>query len=252
MKVLIIEDEEHNANRLQKIIKGIRKEVDIIGVLPTITESIAFLKTNRTIDLILMDIRLSDGLSFEIFSEVEIKTPIIFTTAYDEYMLDAFKVNSLDYLLKPIEPTELSDALDKLDRVKTYYKSEEAILNMLDFFKGQNKQYRSRFLIPFRDGYKTVQVTDVDFIYSEFKITHVVIANGATDVISQTLEELEDQLDPAIFFRANRQYIVSLGSIHSITNAINGKLKIILKKRPKDYILISKVKASFFKKWLDQ
>ena len=251
MKLLIIEDEKHNANRLQAMINELDPGISVVGILESVADSIEWFSTNQKPDLILMDVRLADGLCFEIFSACHITTPVIFTTAYDEYAMRAFKVNSIDYLLKPIHKQELAGALAKFKQLAGNQHAEPMISDLIDIIKKQEPVYRSRFLIQVNDGYKTVVVKNIDYIYSEFKITNLVLENGQEHVVPYTMDEMEEQLDPAIFFRANRQYIINVNSIKDIHNFFNGKLKVILHKYPDAEIFISREKAAAFKQWLD-
>jgi two-component system response regulator LytT len=251
MKLLIIEDEKHNANRLQAMIKELNPDITIVGVLESVADSIEWFSSNQETDLILMDVRLADGLCFEIFSACNITTPVIFTTAYDEYAIRAFKVNSIDYLLKPIHKEELAAALVKHKQLTGNQQADPMIADLIDIIKKQDPVYRSRFLIQINDGYKTVVVKNIDYIYSEFKITNLVLESGQEHAVPYTMDEIEEQLDPAAFFRANRQHIISINSIKDIHNFFNGKLKVILHKYPAAEIFISREKAATFKAWLD-
>lgn len=252
MKILIIEDERHNANRLQAMVKEINPENIVCDILESVTDSVEWFNTNPSPDLILMDVRLSDGLCFEIFTSSNVVAPVIFTTAYDEYAIKAFKVNSIDYLLKPIHRPELEAALTKFKQLISNQQPNPAIADLIDIIKKQGTSYRSRFLIPLNDGYKSVGVEEVDYIYSEFKITHLVSNERQVYATTQTMDELEEQLDPSLFFRANRQHIISLNVIKDIHNYFNGKLKVVINKYPEVEILISREKAVSFKHWLDR
>jgi two-component system response regulator LytT len=252
MKILIIEDERHNANRLQAMVKEINPENIVCDILESVTDSVEWFNTHPSPDLILMDVRLSDGLCFEIFSSCTVIAPVIFTTAYDEYAIKAFKVNSIDYLLKPIHRPELEAALTKFKQLISNQQPNPAITDLIDIIKKQGASYRSRFLIPLNDGYKSVGVEEVDYIYSEFKVTHLVSTDGQVYATTQTMDELEEQLDPSSFFRANRQHIISLSVIKDIHNYFNGKLKVVINKYPDVEILISREKAVSFKHWLDR
>ncbi|RAJ34199.1 LytR/AlgR family response regulator transcription factor [Pedobacter cryoconitis] len=251
MNILIIEDEKLNAIRLQKILLEIDSHTEIVATLDTIADSVQWLRSNPHPNLILMDVRLADGICFEIFTKVEITVPVIFTTAYDEYALRAFKVNSIDYLLKPIDIDELKGSISKFKQQHTQKISPGTIEEVVAIIKKQNPNYRSRFLIPYRDGYKTIMVPDVAYFYSENKITNIVTRDAKEQALSYTMDELEEQLDPTIFFRANRQYLINIKSLESIHNYFNGKLKLILVPAAPADIHISKEKASQFKKWLD-
>jgi len=249
MKIVIVEDEKLNAIRLERLVKGIKPDYIIVAVLDSITESVDYFTKNGNPDLILMDVRLSDGLSFEIFSQVKLSCPIIFTTAYDEYAVRAFQFNSIDYLLKPVESDDLSRAFDKLAKTNESANSVK-MDGLLDFFQSR-KDFRSRFLLPYRDGFKTLLVSDVVYFYSELKITRAVTSKGKMDIVPQTMEELEGQLDPKIFFRANRQFIVQIDSIAHVVNHFNYKLKVVLKQGSEQEIIVSREKAALLKSWLD-
>ncbi|MEO5975770.1 MAG: LytTR family DNA-binding domain-containing protein [Chryseolinea sp.] len=252
MKILIIEDEKHNAARLQRILQEIDPSYHTLAVLETVSESEAWFKQNPAPDVVLMDVRLGDGLCFDIFTQTKVISPIIFTTAYDEYAVRAFKVNSIDYLLKPIEKEELVAALGKVNLRNADLVPDTNLTELVRVFKERNKLYRKRFLIPAFDGYKTVALEEVDFVYSEFKVTHLSLKSGAVETVSQSMEDLEDELDPDIFFRANRQITVNVHCIKSIQNDFNGKLRILLKRSVDTEVLVSREKAPFFKAWLDR
>lgn len=251
MQLLIIEDEQRNANRLQNLVLEINSKIEIVGILESVADSIEWFVAHKEPDLILMDVRLTDGLCFEIFSAQRISAPVIFTTAYDEYAIRAFKVNSIDYLLKPIDKEELANALTKHKELSTT-QNDSMINNLVEVMKKQQAVYRSRFLIPLNDGYKTQEVQTIDYIFSEFKTSHLVLKDGTVHAILQTMDELEEQLDPNVFFRANRQHLISLDSIQSIHNYFNGKLKVNLSSASAPEIFISREKATLFKQWLDR
>lgn len=248
--VLIVEDEKPNSDRLQRLLLSIRPNIEILSVEDSISSTVNWLKNNENPDIIFMDVRLSDGLSFEIFNKVEFNSPVIFTTAYDEYAVRAFKYNSVDYLLKPIEAEMLEDSLKKyenfLEMVPLVSMAIEGVVNYI-----QTKEYRKRFLLSYRDGYKTILTQDILYFYTENGISKGVLLNGQTEIIPQTLEELEKQLDPTQFFRANRQFIVHIDSVKQISNYFNGKLKIELKNAPEMEVIVSREKSSLFKSWMD-
>ncbi|MDI9868985.1 LytR/AlgR family response regulator transcription factor [Flectobacillus roseus] len=248
-KVLIIEDEKPNADRLERLIKSVRPNTQIVEVLDCICDSIDWFESHEMPDVVMMDIRLSDGLSFEIFEKTTISCPIIFTTAYDEYAVKAFKYNSIDYLLKPVELDELERAFQKLESTSSV-PEPASLANLLNYF--QPKDFRTRFLLPYRDGYKSLQINDISYFYSKLKITRAKLNNGTEEIIPLTMEELEEQLNPKDFFRANRQFIIHVDAIEQIHNYFNGKLKIDLKKSPEDMeLIVSREKASLLKAWLD-
>jgi DNA-binding LytR/AlgR family response regulator len=247
-KILIIEDEKPNADRLQRLIKIIRPKATILEVLDSISDSVVWFNTHEKPDVVMMDVRLSDGLSFEIFEQVNINCPIIFTTAYDEYAVKAFKYNSIDYLLKPVEQDELLTAFTKLEALSVDSR-QKSLEGLLDFLKP--KDFRCRFLLPYKDGYKTVQVSDIAFFYSKLKITRAKLFSGSEETIPLTLEELELQLNPKTFFRANRQIIIHVDAIQQVHNYFNGKLKIDIAKNADIEVIISRDKAGLFKSWMD-
>lgn len=250
MRILIIEDEKHNASRLQRLLLEIDSTIEVVGILATVKDSTQWFKTNTNPDVVLMDIRLSDGLSFDVFEKVQIDCPVIFTTSYDEYAIRAFKVNSIDYLLKPIDIEELQGALNKVKNLKK--KTISDMEQLIHLFQERKAIYRKRFLIPKYDGFKTIVMEDVDHFFSEHKITYLITSQNEKIAVQQTLEDLEDELDPDLFFRANRQYIINVNSIHMIRNSYNGKLRVILKKTQAEEIIVSKEKSPLLKKWLDR
>lgn len=252
MRVVIIEDEKPNATRLKNILLDISPSIKIEVVLDTVSASVDWFKQHPHPDVALMDIRLADGLSFDIFPQVALSCPVIFTTAYDEYAIRAFKVNSIDYLLKPIEKDDLQQSLERIHKQSLQPGPTEMVQQLLEFFKQKDITYRTRFMLPFRDGYKTVLVDDVDFIFYAFNVTHLVLKDKTQVALTQTMDELEEQLDPKQFFRANRQHIINISSIDNIQNYFSGKLKIKLKRDPEREILVSKEKVPLFKQWLDQ
>lgn len=252
MKILIVEDEKHNASRLQRLLTEISSEFEIVGVLETVRESVSWLEKRAAPDVILMDIRLSDGLSFDIFDKVDVVSPVIFTTSYDEYAVRAFKVNSIDYLLKPIEREELEAALEKVDIEKKKNVPSLELEQLLHLFREKSPVFRKRFLLPRANGYKTLTVGEIGYIFTEQKITYLVTRDGNSEMLGQTMDELEDELDPDVFFRANRQFIIHIDNVGMIQNDINGKLKVVLKHDHTPEIIVSREKSSLIKKWLDR
>jgi len=252
INILIIEDEHPNAERLRRLVLAIKPQAVILDVLDTVAGSVDWLKSNPVPDLILMDIRLADGISFEIFNQVEVKSPIIFTTAYDEYAVRAFKFNSIDYLLKPVEEEELRAALEKIGRRAENVSAiiTDRLLGVIDAL--EHKKIRTRFLIPNRDSYKILAANDVSFFHSEHKITYAHLPNGENEVVPQNMEELEEQLDPIHFFRLNRQYIVNINAIDKVYNHFNSKLKVTFHYYPLQEAFVSRERAPMFKAWLDQ
>ncbi|OPB95406.1 LytR/AlgR family response regulator transcription factor [Elizabethkingia occulta] len=251
MNILIIEDEIPNSERLTRLIRGIKPQAKILSVLESVSESVEWLESNDKPDLIMMDIKLSDGLSFEIFDKTQlVDVPIIFTTAYDEYAIKAFKQYSIDYLLKPVDKEELSIAFEKYDQIDMLVNkaTNPSIEKLLDEFRP--KSYRTRFLLSYRDGFKTVMVSDVFYFYSEQKITKARLIDNTDEIIPHTMDELEQQLDPKLFFRANRQFIICINAVEHVYNYFNNKLKVAMKKNNDVEIIISRDKAPLLKNWM--
>ncbi|MGN8071292.1 LytR/AlgR family response regulator transcription factor [Mucilaginibacter sp. 22184] len=249
-KILILEDEQLNADRIQRLMLNIRPNAVILDILTSVKKTVDWLAENEDPDLILMDIRLADGVSFEVFNLADVKCPVIFTTAYDEYAVQAFKYNSIDYLLKPVEKDELEAAIAKFENsVQRSYQQSPLIEELLR--QMQPKTYRTRFFLPYRDGYRKVNIEDIAFFYSHLTITYANLFNGKQMVVPQTLETLEQELEPKNFFRVNRQYILHANSIEKVHNYFNGKLKLRVKNCTDEEIIVSRTKAPLFKSWLD-
>lgn len=251
MNYLIIEDELHNAELLKSSVEKYDDTAILLAVLPSIQESVDWLAEHAAPDIIFMDVRLADGLSFEIFKQTKIQSPVIFTTAYDEYALQAFKVYGSAYLLKPVVREELEEAIEKVRRIKPQFSDDDLGL-LLEMFRTQQKKYKSRFLLHFRESYKLVQVEDIDYAYLEYKTVYFKLTDGSSIAVPYNLEELEEQLDPQFFFRVNRQYILHINSIESIHKHFNEKSKIILKRDRNAEVIVSRIKMPQFKLWLDK
>lgn len=250
MDYIIIEDEQRNADLLHRLVNELRGDSHLLAVLPSVQDSVEWLKSNKVPELIFMDIRLADGLSFDIFNQFDIESPVIFTTAYDEYALQAFKVYGAAYLLKPILKDELEEALAKVERLKVTFSTED-VNSMLQILKTNKNTYKSRFLLHYRETYRTISVNTIDYIYLENKLVYFSLKDSSLLVVPYTLEELEEQLDPQFFFRVNRQYILHIDSIDSIHKYFNEKAKIILKNDKTAEVIVSRVKMPTFKLWLD-
>lgn len=249
-KILILEDEPLNSDRIQRLMLKIRPNIEIAAVLTSVKKTVEWLSENESPDLIMMDIQLADGLSFEVFNLADVKCPVIFTTAYDEYAVKAFKYNSIDYLLKPIEKDQLEAAIIKFENsIQRSYEQSPLIEELLSQIRP--KEYRTRFFLPYRDGYRKINLEDIAFFYSHLNITYANLFNGEQVVVPQTLETLEQELAPKNFFRVNRQYILHVNSIEEVHNFFNGKLKLKVKNCADEAILVSRPKAPLFKTWMD-
>jgi two-component system response regulator LytT len=247
MRILIVEDETAAYENLVEIITGIDPSIQIAGNSESIRQTIRWLKNNQMPDLIFMDIHLSDGNAFSIFSSIRIETPIIFTTAYDEYAIEAFKVNSIDYLLKPIKAAEMERALEKFRKLTRpdilQYLSQLAQLAPIPGFK-------DKLLIPFKDKLHPVDMDEVSFFYTTGKNTRVYLKSGKNYSYSKTLEQIESALNPADFIRANKQFILARNSVKNITIWFDNRLLVTPDIEPPERIYISKNKAAEFKAWL--
>lgn len=251
MNVLIVEDEQRNANMLVRLLTELDPSIVVLQVLESIDSTVSWLKDNPMPQVIFMDIRLEDGLCFEIFQQLDVLCPVIFTTSYDEYALKAFKVNSIDYIMKPVRSQDLQSSLKKLEILQGKASVSDPIKDILTHLSSKEPVYRSRFLLPYKDGFITIKVDDISYVYSEQKITHIVNYKGDSFIVSQTMEELEEELDPRFFFRANRQHIIHIDSLASIQNHFNAKLKLILANDPTREVIVSREKAPLFKNWIN-
>jgi len=248
MKALIIEDEMMAAKALQKLIGEVSPGIEIVGILETIEESVQWLEDNPMPDLMFMDIHLADGSSFAIFEQVNITCPVIFTTAYDEYALKAFEVNSIDYLLKPISKEALEHALNKYRTFSETRVNADKIDKLLEQL-GEKKRYRSCFLLPERDKLVPLPVSSIIYIYIDAKTVKIITTTGKTYYMNHTLDDLMAELDPQMFFRANRQFIVSRQSIKDVSVWFGNKLAINLIIEVPEKIIVSKARVGEFKTW---
>jgi two-component system, LytTR family, response regulator len=258
MKAIIVEDEELAAEGLSISLKKVEADIEILAVLDSVKTAVYWLKNNPAPDLAFLDIQLADGLSFEIFEQTPINCPVIFTTAYDEYALRAFRVNSIDYLLKPIGTDDLKRTFEKLKVIKgettpPQYLSQDLIKQVMAIATQQVKtpQYKTRFMIKIGEHLQTIPAEDIDFLLGENKIVWLYHKNGRKYVVDYTLDQLEDLLEPDRFFRLNRQFIASIETIKDVISYSNSRLKIVFKTPPnKEDIIMSREKVEAFKNWL--
>lgn len=256
MKALIIEDEYPAAERLQLLLQKVDHEIEVVGVIDSIKSALEWFDENAFPDLIFSDIQLSDGLSFEIYDQIQVKSPIIFTTAYDEYAIKAFKVKSIDYLLKPIKLTELTAALDKFaDMVPA---KEEAALDsnlkeVISMLGGATSQkYKDRFLVKGKDVFIPITIQDIAYFTTAHENVYVVRTDGKKHAMDFKLEQLEDVLNPEYFFRLNRQFITHVQAIKSIHPYFNGRLTVELAHCEEESIIISRDKSKVFRAWMGE
>jgi DNA-binding LytR/AlgR family response regulator len=250
MNVLIIEDEQPNARMLAGMLQNLRPGWEISAILETVKQSVAFLQSHPHPDLILMDIQLSDGICFSIFEQVEVKSSIIFTTAFDNYAIQAFKVNSIDYLLKPVKEVELENALVKLELFRQPIGQLMDYAEIMQAIRNGKKEYRKRFLITAGNKYYKLNTSDIACFVSENKITTAITFPGEQHVVDFSLDRLEDELDPDFYFRADRKTIIHIDLVSRFEDYFGSKLIVKLKSPVNDKITVSRLKASAFKVWV--
>ncbi|MDR2955212.1 MAG: LytTR family DNA-binding domain-containing protein [Prevotella sp.] len=249
MKVLIVEDETAAYENLVDIIREVDSDIEILGNTESVDQTVKWLRSNPLPDLIFMDIHLSDGSAFAIFEEMEVETPIIFTTAYDEYAIEAFKLNSVDYLLKPIKSEEIKRALQKLNKW-TRTEVVEYLTRLTQLSPAQ--RYKDKLLIPIHDKLLPVKMSDISCFYTTDKVTKIIMKDGKEYPYSKTLEQISSSLNPVDFCRANKQFIISRDSVINITIWFDNRLLITLDIETPERIYISKNKAAEFKMWVVQ
>ena len=251
MNVIIIEDEKPAARRLSRLLMELNVEVS--QMLHSVEESIEWFQNNPHPDLIFLDIQLSDGLSFEIFDSIEVKSAIIFTTAYDEYALQAFKLNSIDYLLKPIDDEELGNAVKKYRDFKP--ENQKISVDFNDIKKllvnPLEREYKKRFTVKVGQHLKIINAEDVECFYSENKGTYAATSEGRNYLLDTTLEHLEEELSPQLFFRVSRKFYVNVNHINDIISYTNSRLQIKLKRFSEQEIIVSRERVKDFKLWLE-
>ncbi|MBK8568056.1 MAG: response regulator transcription factor [Saprospiraceae bacterium] len=250
MKAIIIEDENLTARRLEGMLKKYDPNILVLALLPSVEEAVDWLEINPEPDLVFMDIHLEDDLAFRIFERTGLKAPVIFTTAYDEYMVQAFKVNSIDYLLKPINYDELVQALEKFKSLKNRFVQPD-IGTLLQLF-GQQKtpDYKSRFMITVGTKIRSIETKDIAYFYSEEKLTFMVTKEGQHLPIDFSLDKLTAMLDPTDFFRISRQFLVGFQAVQSAHVYLKGKLKLDVQPKSKLEVLVSSDRVTDFKEWL--
>lgn len=250
LKILIIEDEEPATNRLMKMIKEVEPQTELLAAVESVSTAIKWFKENPMPDLLFSDIQLGDGTSFDIFREVTVTCPIIFTTAFDQYAIEAFKVNSIDYLLKPLKKEDLSAALAKFKNNRQPGNVFD-ISKLLESYNSKPAAFKTRFIVRYGDHIKTIQTNEIAYFYTEDKVTFLTTFEGRRFAIDFNLDSLESQLEPKSFFRINRQFLISINSISEMFAYTKSRVLIKLKPAAKQETIVSTERSSDFKTWLD-
>ncbi|WP_462317356.1 LytR/AlgR family response regulator transcription factor [Marinilabilia sp.] len=254
MKVLIVEDEPLAAERLEKILKSLRLPVEVVGVCSSVASAVEWIETSSTPDLGFFDIQLGDGTSFEIYDQTQITFPVIFTTAFDNFAIKAFKVNSVDYLLKPVEEEDLHKAITKYEQyhqpVPDAYKLQQAVKTAAHMFSEKQK-YKERIVVNVGEHIRVVQTSEIACFYSEDKTTFLLTSHGRNFYLDQSLNQLEEQVNPSAFFRTSRKEIVNLNYITDIVNYGRSQLKVTIKTGgDSKNIIVSRERVKPFRNWL--
>ncbi len=251
MKVVIVEDEIAASDNLAYLLEKLEPGVQVLAVLDSVQAAVAYFSSHSDMDLVFLDIHLADGLSFEIFEKTRIQAPIIFTTAYDQYALKAFKVNSIDYLLKPIDREELAQSLEQFkEQRKPEGIGETQVSGLLELLQRKSPAYKTTFLASQKDGIQPVRTDRIAYFFIDTGVVKCVTFDRQTYVLDNKLEEIEDEVDPRIFYRVNRQYILHRDTIANIKFYFNGKLIVSTEPASEERIVVSKAKASEFKEWV--
>lgn len=256
MKIFIVEDEDLAVKKLIKTLHSINPDLEITGTADSIASTVQWLEEHPHPDLILMDIELSDGQSFEIFNQIEVKSPVIFTTSYDEYALKAFKVNSIDYLLKPIQKEELELALSKFKKLRGDHPDpSESVINIKQLMNelrqnSQPKEYRKRFLVKHAQKLISIDIEQIRYFYSEDRLNFFKTMDDKKYLVDYSMDEIEEMLDPDKFFRINRAFIVAIKSIDQINDYFGNRLKLVLNPAIDKETIVSREKVSDFKEWM--
>lgn len=260
MRVLIIEDEKPAADRLKKMLEASLPEATILDVLDSVEDAVSWYKNFPHPDLSFVDIQLADGLSFEIFQQIHVTKPLIFTTAFDQYAIKAFKLNSIDYLLKPIDPAELDGALNKFRELHQAKQSPESkgqdITQLLLKFQqltvgAAASKYKSRFLVKSGSQFHHVPVEQIAYFVSEDGATCLLAGDGSKFIIDDKMEDVEEMVSPSAFFRVNRKFLVSVAAISKIHSFSNSRLKLDLSPDSKADVIVAREKVASFKSWLN-
>jgi two-component system LytT family response regulator len=254
MKVILIEDEVPAAEKLERYLLKYDESIEILGIFNSVKDSVHWLTENQEkVDLIFMDIQLVDGLSFQIFQQVQVRKPVIFITAFNEFALDAFKVNSIDYLLKPITFTDLSASLKKLEALREQLTWSDQKTEQLKeaFSTPKTKDHKTRFMVKLGDHIRSITADQIALFYAEGRDVYLITTQARKFIVDYTLETLEDLLDPAVFYRVNRSFILNIHFIKDVMVYSNSRLKITLTQDFDKEIIVSREKVNEFKEWFD-
>ena len=255
MRTVIIEDERLNAERIRDLLTEISPGTEVLAMPDSVRSAVDWFRNHEPPDLVFMDIQLGDGISFDIFEQCEVKAPVIFITAYQEYAIRAFKVHSIDYLLKPVNREDLQSALDKYSRHFKDIHKPAAVLDpalLGNIRRMLARSWKSRFMVKVGEHIRSVDISDVLYFYSMDKGTYLHTSDHRNYVIDYTLDSLSGELDPDTFFRINRKYIISTAAISDLVHLSGSKLKVILSGSPEEQVYISRDRISGFKQWLDR
>ncbi len=250
MKVAILEDEALAAEKLERYLQKYSGTIEVLKVLPSLDKALPWIDAHgKEVDLYFMDVQLSDGLSFEIFNRIQLDKPVIFTTAFDEFAIDAFKVNSIDYLLKPIKFMDLNKALQKLENLKSQYNDPNRFLSLGSV--KTNTSFKERFLVKIGNHLHSISATDVAMFRAEGRDAYLITFESKRYIIEYTLETLEDMMDPKQFFRVNRSFLVHINAIKDVLVYSNRRLKLALDPKTEKDVIVSRDKVGDFKKWFE-
>lgn len=253
MKLIIIEDEKLAAEKMQRMLHQADPSIEIVGSFESIEESRDWLNSNPMPDLIVSDIHLTDGLCFDLFAKMETQCPVIFTTAYEKYALQAFEVNSVDYLLKPIQKEKLNQSLEKFKQMRNnFIYNSNAFAEIKQMLTQTSQEYKSRFLTKVGQKIKSISIEKIAYFFSEDKMTFIVDKENRRLPLNNTLEEIDQMVDPKNFFRVNRKFIVHIDNIQEIQPYFKGRLVIQLDPKVEEQIVISTDRTPLFKAWLDR
>jgi two-component system, LytTR family, response regulator LytT len=251
IKYLILEDEEPAAKRLQKMIADIAPDFELVAAIDTVEEAVQWLGKNQHPDLAFFDIQLADGLSFEVFSKIAIKMPVVFVTAFDRYAIDAFKVNSIDYLLKPLKKEELERAIQKFnDRNSVAQHAPIDVQSLLQLIQPKRAVYKERFVVKYGEHLKTIETKEAAYFYTENRVNFMMTYENKRYIIDHNLDELEAVLDPKRFFRINRQFIICIHAIAEMLTYSKSRVLVHLNPSSKLETIVSTERSAEFKSWL--